>query len=86
MLLKPFRAAIVLVILWELFIGLLYPISGLPETEHASIYQVFRFLERFGDYAGPLALLYLMSFKLDSSRTEKAPVSASQLQEVVTIA
>ncbi len=74
-----------LVILYELFIGLLYPISGLPETEHASIYQVFRFLERFGDYAGPLALLYLMSIRPASFRTERAPESSRSLEEVVVI-
>ena len=84
-LLKPFRAALVLVILWEVFLGLLYPISGLPETEHAQIYQVFRTLERFGDYAGPFALLYLMSFKPEPARTERAPDPSRKLEGVAVI-
>ena len=84
-LLKPFRAALVLVILWEVFLGLLYPISGLPETEHAQIYHVFRTLERFGDYAGPFALLYLMSFKPKSARTERAPDPSRRLEVVAVI-
>ena len=61
-LLKPLRAAVALIIVWEVFIGLLYPISGLPVTEHPQAYLVFRTLERFGDYAGPFGILLLMIY------------------------
>ena len=61
-LLKPVRAAVALIIVWEVFVGLLYPISGLPVTEHPQAYLIFRTLERFGDYAGPFGLLLLMIY------------------------
>ena len=61
-LLKPVRVAVALIIVWEVFIGLLYPISGLPVTEHPQAYLIFRTLERFGDYAGPFGILLLMTY------------------------
>ena len=81
-LLKPFRTAVVLVILWEVFIGLLYPISGLPESDHPQAYLIFRTLERFGDYAGPFGLLLLMSYKPKSARMKPAPAPPRRSEEL----
>lgn len=62
-LLKPVRPALVVIMLWEVFLGLLYPISGLPVSEHPQVYLIFRTLERFGDYAAPVALFVLMTYR-----------------------
>ena len=72
-LLKPVRAAIVLIILWEVFVGLLYPISGLPATEHPPAYLIFRTLERFGDYAGPFGILLLVIYGPRWKQANEAP-------------
>ncbi len=81
-LLKPIRAAVLLAILWEVFIGLLFPISGLPVSEHPQAYLIFRTLERFGDYAGPFALLLLMSYRPWSARVEPAPAPPRTTAEI----
>ena len=75
-LLKPIRAVVLLVILWEVFVGLLYPISGLPEIEHPQFYLIFRTLERFGDYAGPFGLLLLMSYRPRPAAVEPAAAAS----------
>ena len=72
-LLRPIRAVLLLVILWEVFLGLLYPISGLPASEHPQAYLIFRTLERFGDYAGPFGLLLLMSYRPRPAVVDPAP-------------
>ena len=76
-LLKPIRAAVALIIVWEVFIGLLYPISGLPVTEHPQVYLIFRTLERFGDYAGPFGLLLLMTYGPKWNEANNAPAGLS---------
>ena len=81
-LLKPFRAVVALIILWEVFIGLLYPISGLPVTEHPQVYLIFRTLERFGDYAGPLGLLLLMGYAPKLARMKPAPAPPRGTEEI----
>ena len=81
-LLKPFRALVALIILWEVFIGLLFPISGLPVSEHPQVYLIFRTLERFGDYAGPLGLLLLMSYAPKLARMEPAPALPKRPEEI----
>lgn len=81
-LLKPFRAVLVLVISWEVFVGLLFPISGLPQTEQPQAFLIFRTLERFGDYAGPFGLLVLMSYRPRPARTEPAPAPAMVTAEI----
>ena len=62
-LLKPVRPALVVIMLWEVLLGLLYPISGLPVSEHPQAYLIFRTLERFGDYAAPVGLFVLMTYR-----------------------
>ena len=81
-LLAPVRAAVLLVVLWEVFLGLLFPISGLPESEHPQAYLIFRTLERFGDYAGPFGLLLLMSYRPRAARVEPAPAPPRTTAEV----
>ena len=81
-LLKPIRATVLLVILWEVFLGLLFPISGLPESEHPQAYLIFRTLERFGDYAGPFGLLLLMSYRPRSARVEPMPTPPRTTEEI----
>ena len=81
-LLKPFRAAVLLVIAWEVFLGLLFPISGLPQSEHPQAYLIFRTLERFGDYAGPFGLLLLMSYRPRPARMEPAPMPLRTTAEI----
>ena len=71
-LVKPLRPVLLTVVLWELFVGSLFPISGLPVTEHPAIYQIFRTLERFGDYAGPFGILLLMTYRVRWTNVEKA--------------
>ena len=81
-LLNPIRAVLLLVIAWEVFLGLLYPISGLPLSEHSQAYLIFRTLERFGDYAGPFGLLLLMSYRPSPARMEPAPTPARATAEI----
>ena len=71
-LLRPVRAVVALVVLWEVFLGLLYPISGLPASDHPQAYLLFRTMERFGDYAGPFGLLLLLAFGPMWKKEEKA--------------
>lgn len=51
---KPFPAVLIFILIWKVFTELLYPISGTP---------VWEFIERFGDYGAPLALLFLVRQK-----------------------
>ena len=62
-----------LIIVWEVFVGLLYPISGLPVTEHPQAYLIFRTLERFGDYAGPVGILLLMTYGPRWKEAQRTP-------------
>ena len=71
-LLKPLRPALVIIFLWEVFLGLLYPISGLPVSEHPQTFLIFRTLERFGDYAAPVALFVLMTYRPMSNKIKLA--------------
>ena len=82
-LIKPLRPVLAVILVWEVFLGLLFPISGLPITEHPPSYLIFRTLERFGDYAAPVALFVLMTYRptwmkmreLFKSRTQLSPVA-----------
>lgn len=80
---RPVRPALVVIVLWEVFLGLMYPISGLPVSEHPQVFHIFRTLERFGDYAAPVGLFVLMTYRPTwklvkwnlKGNTELAPVA-----------
>ncbi len=50
-LVKPLRPLLIFIVLWKLGTELLYPVWGAP---------IWEFVERFGSYAAPLALFYLI--------------------------
>ena len=58
-LIKPFRALLIVIFFWKVATELLYPISGT---------LIFEFIERAGSYAAPLALFVLMTYTTSSSR------------------
>ena len=75
---KPLRPALVVILVWEVFLGLLYPISGLPVNEHPQVYLIIRTLERFGDYAAPVALFVLMTYRPKRQQTKMGPEGLNQ--------
>ncbi|MFQ6026155.1 MAG: hypothetical protein ACE5Q6_01420 [Dehalococcoidia bacterium] len=72
-LLKPVRPALAFIMVWEVFVGLLFPISGLPASEHPQAFLIFRTLERFGDYFAPLGLFVLMTYRPTRKQMKGAP-------------
>ena len=75
---KPLRPALVVILVWEVFLGLLYPISGLPANEHPQAYLIIRTLERFGDYAAPVGLFVLMTYRPKRQKAIVAPEGLGQ--------
>lgn len=71
-LVKPLRSALVIIMIWEVFLGLLYLISGLPVSEHPQAFHIFRTLERFGDYAAPVGLFVLMTYRPSGNKIRMA--------------
>lgn len=61
-LINPTRPLMVVVLLWKVFTELLYPISGIPVSEHPQSVYIFETIERFGDYAAPVGLFFLMTY------------------------
>ena len=59
--LKPFRFLILLVLGWKLFTEFLYvpadTVTGM------GIVNIFEWIERWGDYGIPLAMLYILSYR-----------------------
>ena len=59
--LAPFRPLIFLALFWKLFTEFLYvPADTVPGK---GIVNIFEWIERWGDYGIPLAMLYIDSFR-----------------------
>jgi len=50
-LIRPVKPVLVLILFWKIWTELLYPVSGTP---------VWEFVERFGSYAAPLSLYFIL--------------------------
>ena len=55
-LVRPFRPLLVFILIWKLFTEFLYPLSGAPFWE---------FIERWGSYGAPLALVFLQGIRYE---------------------
>ncbi len=60
--LKPFRALLIFIILWKMGTELLYPLSGAP---------IWEWIERFSSYGAPLALFFLLDEKIERGMSFK---------------
>ncbi|HEY7293440.1 MAG TPA: hypothetical protein VH916_00305 [Dehalococcoidia bacterium] len=73
-LIRPFRGLLLFVLVWKVFEEILRPVAG----EH-----VGQFIERFGDYCAPLALIIVLTYlkrldRAEAPRPVEAAVSAAE--------